>query len=67
VRERRRERGERVRENELESAFLALLIYMRGTARYGSTYVLSTVSGGWLTVLGGRVPEDVGRSTIKVV
>jgi hypothetical protein len=58
---------ERVREGELESAFLALLIYMRGTARYGSTYVLSTVSGGRLTVLGGWVPEDIGHSTIRVV
>jgi hypothetical protein len=60
--ERGRERGD-----ELESAFLALLIYMRGTARYRSTYVLSTVSGGRLTALGGRVPEDVGHSTIRVV
>jgi hypothetical protein len=32
-------------EDELESTFLALLIYMRGTARYRSTYVLSMVSG----------------------
>jgi hypothetical protein len=40
---------------------------LRGTARYGSTYVLSTVSGRRLTVLGGRVLEDVGRSTIRVV
>jgi hypothetical protein len=55
------------REDELESAFLALLIYMRGTARYRSTYALSTVSGGRLTVLGGWVPEDVGCSTIRVV
>ena len=58
---------EREREGQLESAFLALLIYMRGTARYGSTYVLSMVSGGRLAVLGGWVPEDVGCSTIRVV
>jgi hypothetical protein len=32
-------------EDELESTFLALLIYMRGTARYRSTYILSMVSG----------------------
>jgi hypothetical protein len=40
-------------EDELESAFLALLLY-------GSTYVLSTLSGRRLTILGGQVPEDVG-------
>ena len=56
-----------MKEDEMESAFLALLIYMRGTARYGSTYVLSTVSGRRLTVLVERVPEDVGRSTMMVV
>jgi len=56
-----------MKEDELESAFLALLIYMRGTTRYGSTYVLSTVSSRRLTVLGGRVPEDVGWSTMRVV
>jgi len=57
----------RMKEDELESAFLALLIYMRGTARYGSTYVLSTVSGRRLTVLVDWVPEDVGWSTMIVV
>jgi hypothetical protein len=43
---------EEKKEYELECTILALLIYMRGTARYGSTYVLSTVSGQWLRVLG---------------
>jgi hypothetical protein len=42
VEERRKER--RGIEDELESTFLALLIYMRGTARYRSTYILSMVS-----------------------
>jgi hypothetical protein len=35
--------------------------------RYGFTYVLSTVSGRRLTILGGQVPEDVGWSKIRVV
>jgi len=50
----------------LVSAFLALLIYMRGTARYGSTYVLSTVSGRRLTVDGGWLPENGGRLSVDV-
>ena len=45
--------------DELESAFLALLIYMRGTARFWSTYNLSTMSGTRLTVVGGWLTEDV--------
>jgi hypothetical protein len=50
-----------VKEDELESAFLALLIYMRGTARYGSTYGLSTVSGRRLLWNVGWLSENVGR------
>ena len=57
----------RMKEDELESAFLTLLIYMRATAEYRFTCILSTVSGRWLTVLGGWVPEDVGWSPMRVV
>jgi hypothetical protein len=39
--------------DELESPLLALLIYIRGTARHRSTYVLFMVSVGQLTVFGG--------------
>jgi hypothetical protein len=40
---RRRVKERRGSEDELGSTFLALLIYMRGTARYRSTYILSMV------------------------
>ena len=41
-----------------ESAFLAQLMYVRGMARYGSTYIISTVSSRLLTVRRCWVPED---------
>ena len=57
----------RMKGNELESTFPALLVYTRGTAKYGSTYILLTLSGRQLTVLRGQVPEDIGWSTMRVV
>jgi hypothetical protein len=43
VKKRRKKKDEG--EDEFESAFLALLIYMIAMGRYRSTYVISTVSG----------------------
>jgi len=50
-----------------ESAFLAQLMYMRGMARYGSTYIISTVSSRLLTVRRCWVPEDIDWSIMRVV